>query len=226
MQLTRETIENRINEVVAGILIDHDFLIKREEGTRIFKCLRRNKSGYDYTTLPSIRYHSDLFTFHLTLFKRINAIEQVWQDLAPLINIHYQDAQAPLTFHVGGDSLQFPYTEDALNDMQDILTDLLTSHLLPDLATFSDIKKLDAFVNTSFPYDEKVHAILGNEGLIFKRIAIARFAGNPNFEDLCDFIRSSFDWYREYAKNDGLEYFANYPVVFEKVYERLKSNIH
>lgn len=223
MQLTRTTIQNRVNEVVAGILIDHDFLIKREEGTQIFKCVKRSRSGYDYTTLPSIRYHSDLFTFHLTLFRRIDAVEQVWQDLAPLVNVHYQDTENPATFHVGGDSLQFPYTEHALNDVQDILTDLLTSHLLPDLAKFSDIKKLDAFVNTSFPYNENVHSMLGIEGLIFKRIAIARLAGNPNFEDLCNFIRNSFDWYREYAKNDGLEYFANYPVVFEKVYERLKN---
>lgn len=194
--------------------------------------------GWDYCSLNRILFLETHLEFGINISRRYNFIEDIWIDLSsqlnslattnsnlplPSIIINHGNASEEIkqkSYYDG--SLRFEISEKGLSEIPEAI-EFVMNKIFEKLNLFLDIRELDKYVNTQFQFDEQLHSVIYWEGLMYKRIAIAKYANNPNYEALCDFMKASFDWYNENGKIEGQEYFLNYPIVFEKVYKRLKS---
>ena len=87
---------------------------------------------------------------------------------------------------------------------------------IPYLKQTEDIRWLDKGLNTNpleFKNLPKVFPAIGN---MFRKIIVARLAGNPSYEEICTLIRGFILQYDD-------DYMKNSLIVFDKVYERLKT---
>lgn len=87
---------------------------------------------------------------------------------------------------------------------------------IPYLKQTEDIRWLDKGMNTNpleFKNQPKVFPMIGN---MFRKIIVARLAGNPSYEEICRLIRGFILQYDD-------DYMKNSLIVFDKVYERLKT---
>jgi hypothetical protein len=86
---------------------------------------------------------------------------------------------------------------------------------IPYLKQTEDIRWLDKGLNTNpleFKNLPKVFPTIGN---MFRKIIVARLAGNPSYEEICTLIRGFILQYDD-------DYMKNSLNVFDKVYEHLK----
>ena len=87
---------------------------------------------------------------------------------------------------------------------------------IPYLKQTEDIRWLDKGLNKNplaFENQPKVFPMIGN---MFRKIIVARLAGNPSYEEICTLIRGFILQYDD-------DYMKNSLIVFDKVYERLKT---
>jgi hypothetical protein len=234
---TREGITEDIQNAVKIQLEKNGFVhdIENEHN----KYIKYYSWGYDYCFLPHVRFQPEHILFSLTVHRRIDFIEKIWQEWHNLININIEDSNDITTLYVteknaypeiinksfydGYGSFIFEISEKGLSEVENVLELCINQKIIPKLNSYNDLNSLNYFINNNFQFSEDIHGFLNHNGLIYRRIIIARLTSFSEYENLCNYFRDSFDWYIENGRIEGQEYFLNYPIVFEKVYERLKN---
>ena len=89
----------------------------------------------------------------------------------------------------------------------------------PLLDKLNDIREMDRFLNDPpEAFIEKSNVIAGY-GLHFRKMIIARYAGNPNYELVC---KAMYDFIYKIAQEEPAKY-QGYLTLYHKVYEALKD---
>lgn len=232
MNLTREYLTKFIHAEMSKQIEKKDF-IKTEIDADIFYC-KTYDWGWDYCSLNRILFLDTHVEFGINITRRHEFIENLWNDFAFLINCSCNEHMPTIIIQHGNasdeikqkshydGSLRFEISEKGLAEIPEAI-EFVMNKIFEKLDLFLDIRELDKYVNTQFQYDEQLHSVIYWQGLMYKRIIIAKLSGNSKYEELCNFMRESFDWYKENGKIEGQEYFLNYPIVFEKVYDMLKN---
>lgn len=236
MKNTRENLSKFIYSEMSKYLEEKMFIRTENDGNIFYE--RKFDWGWDHCSLNRILFLETHLEFGINITRRYDMIENLWNDLRfqlnslatsisnlslPTIIINHSNIYNELkqkSYYDG--SLRFEISEKGMEEIL-VAINFVMNKIFEKLDLFLDIRELDKYINTQFPFDEKLHSIIYWEGLMEKRITIAKYANNSNYEVLCNFMRDSFDWYNENGKIEGQEYFLNYPIVFEKVYERLKN---
>lgn len=234
---TREDITLVVQNAVKTQLEKNGFVLDIDNEHN--KYIKHYNWGYDYCFLPHVRFQPEHIVFSLTFHRRIDFIEKIWQEWCNLINVNIVDPNDITTLYIteknaypeiinesyydGNGSYIFEISEKELSEVENVLDFCVNQKIIPKLYSYNDLDSLNHFINTNFQFSEDVQGFLNYNGLIYRRIIIAKLTSFERYENLCDSFRESFDWYNENGKIEGQEYFLNYPIVFEKVYERLKS---
>ncbi|HTJ51837.1 MAG TPA: hypothetical protein VL443_20395 [Cyclobacteriaceae bacterium] len=235
--LTRENLITDVQTEVANQLIKNGFVIDVKNEWQ--KYVKEYSWGYDYCFLPSVRFRPEHITFSLTIHRRINLIETVWQEWSNLLNVNIADPNEITTFYIteknafpdiikepyydGFGAFLFEISQSGLAKMSEVLDYVFNKKMIPKLLKYTDLNELNNYINNEFQFNEQIHSFLNNNGLIYRRMAIAKYANDSSYEKLCDFFKSTFEWYIENGKIEGQEYLANYPVVFDYVYKKLMN---
>lgn len=232
MKYTRENLSELIQDKMSLELVNRDFVKTEIENVIIYT--KKYSWGFDRFTIPRIAFLETHLEFGISISRRYNLIEEIWQDDRELLNLDNSTSSDTLYIFNGNasdeikqksyydGSLRFEISEKGLAEIPEAI-EFVMNKIFEKLDLFLNIRELDKYVNTQFQYDEQLHSVIYWQGLMYKRIIIAKLSGNSKYEELCDFMRESFDWYNENGKIEGQEYYLNYPIVFEKVYDRLKN---
>jgi hypothetical protein len=118
------------------------------------------------------------------------------------------------------DPLDVEPTEDGINELVGKFLDTIKLHIIPTFDKYNNIQLLDAFINERPDYFFEVMHLFPDRGFNYKKMIIAKLAGNKDYELVCDAVRQ-YIITTEYAQGDlPME---KYYSVYEKIYERLKT---
>lgn len=235
---TRESITADVQNAVKIQLEKNGFLldIKNEYN----KYIKYYDWGHDYCFLPHVRFQSEHILFSLTVHRRIDFIEKIWQEWSNLVNVNIEDPNEITTLYIteknaypeivneiyydGCGSFIFEISEKGLNSIEQIIHNIFNDRIILKLQELRDLVSVDKIINSELDSPQNVNEIFNVDGgFMFKRMIFAKITGNFIYEDICNLYKSRFNKIDEIAKTPGKEYFLNYPMVFEKVYERLKN---
>ena len=111
-------------------------------------------------------------------------------------------------------------SEDGVAELSRQFVNALQQYVIPAFDKYNDIRNLDAFVNENPEYYFEVIHLMTGEGFPYKKMIIAKLAGNKNYEAVCNAM-----WQRlsniETVQCDVPK--EKYLSVYEKIYERLKT---
>ena len=204
------------------------------------KYIKRYAWGYDCCFLPHVRFLSEHINFNLCIDRRVNFIEEIWQEWRALINVNIESPNDITTLYIteknaypeivnkkyfdGYGSFIFEISEKGLDTIKEIIENVFNDKIILKLQELRDLKSVDKLINSDLDSPQNVNEIFNVDGaFMFKRMIIAKITGNEIYEDMCQLFVSRFNKIDEIAKTPGKEYYLNYPIVFEKVYQRLKS---
>ena len=238
-------LELRLDESLNKLLIANGFSKKQQGG--YFALFAGNIVTISRSQIRTLGVFNNRFEYTIGGNCSILEIENIWKDLRPLVNPKlddkvmqsYIEKQVPLTYSIGYDKdivkekysncvqssgwLSFEITDHGLVTFKEVLTYIVEELLIPSLKNQPSIAQLDKNVNSRIELDKLDSYSINKEGFIYRRIILAKLNNNELFEDICNYHRQGFDEYIDLSKRKGYEYFKNIPVVFEKVYKRLKN---
>lgn len=235
MKYTRENLKNFIHSEMKNKL--ENSMFSEYINNEIIFLEKKYSWGYDETSLPRIAFLETHLEFGINISRRYSVVEELWQDCAELIQINYTDVNSISTIVVNhgnaseeiktqsyyDGSLRFEISEKGLAEIPDAI-DFVMNKILEKLNLFRDLKNVDQLINNEIDPPIKENEIFWKDGaFMFKRMILAKLTGNDTYEEICDLYKSRFSKIVELAKTPGKEFFLNYPIVFEKVYERLKD---
>jgi hypothetical protein len=235
---TREGITENIHNAVKIQLEKNGFVL--DITNEYNKYIKHYQWGTDYCFLPHVRFQPEHVLFSLTVHRRIDLIEKIWQEWCSLMNVNVVDPNDITTLYVteknaypeivtqkyydGYGSFIFEISEKGLNEIKQVVDSVFNDKIILKLQELSDLAAIDKIINSDLDPPQNVNEIFNVDGgFMFKRMIFAKITGNKIYEEICDLYKSRFSKIEEIAKTPGKEYFLNYPIVFEKVYERLKS---
>jgi hypothetical protein len=233
-------IQKKVMNILSDILREYNFVEIDESVIYSLKSW-----GYDYISSGITKYFElPYFHVHLSMTKRISVIEQFWEEYADEIHLSYMGKHKIPSLSV---SIQYAYPnivnepfynaddsrgifkfnndKSGYQEFEEVAKYLIIKKLIPKSVELNDLKVLDNMINYKIELDEKPRDsyIFIFQGLIFRRIILAKLVGNPLYEDICNYHRKSIPNWLEASKHRGYEYYKNYPVVLEKVIENLKN---
>lgn len=236
MNLLRpEQIEKLLNDGFKNMLRGSDFM-QETETPHYFRMETANR--LDFITYPGIKVSNQYFYSIPTLSRYIKPVENYWIDLAPKIGIQIVPHSVTLYFHPAfvnpGIQNEEDYNElyhgycgvadkEGVSNFFNLAEPLLSNHLFPVAKQYLDLKEIDKFVNTEVKFSPGVQGFLGTTGAVFRRLVIARLVGNPIYDEMVSTYRNGYDWYRNKGKEPGLANWADYPEVYETLFDRLKD---
>lgn len=235
---TREGITQDVQTVVKNLLEENGFV--HDVTSEWNKYEKKYDWGHDYCFLPHVRFLPKHISFNITVHRRIDMIEEVWQEWADLINVSVENPNDISTLYVteknaypeivnekyydGHGAFIFKISDEGLSNIKVIIDNVFNDKILLKLNEFRDLKSIDKLINSDLDAPQNIGEIFNVDGgFMFRRMAIAKITNNNIYEKICDLYKSRFSKIVEIAKNPDKEYFLNYPIIFEKVYERLKS---
>ncbi|WP_258101211.1 hypothetical protein [Marinoscillum pacificum] len=236
--ITREGIVEGIHNIIKKQLGENGFMFDKENKHNKF--IKRYAWGIDYIFLPNIRFHPEHILFSLTVHRRIDFVEQIWQEWSNLLNINIEDPNDITTLYVteknaypeiinekyfdGFGSLIFDISDEGLEVIETVIDNIFNQKIAYKLNELRDLRYIDKLINSDLDPPQNINKVLYVDGgLMFKRMIFAKLTGNEIFNSICDLYKSRFDKIIDIAKTPGKEYYYNYPIVFEKVLERLKD---
>lgn len=175
-------------------------------------------------------------------------VEHIWSDFKSLVNPVLEDKnyqtlfekKIPVTYSVSYDKLaikdkfpnniketgwlSFEISETGIEQFKKVIKFIIEKELLPKLEEYRSLGSLDKELNSSVELGDLDSYNVNSNGILFRRVIIAKLVDNPLFEEICDKEKSFFTDYIELSKEKGYEYYKNIPIVFEKVYDRLKKS--
>lgn len=237
MKYTRESLTELIHSEISKHLEKEHFIRIERDGDVFYK--RHFDWGWDYCSLNRVLFLETHIEFGINISRRYNFIEEIWQEFASLLNINYVDSNYDLmnTIIVNhgnsaeeikqkayfDGSLRFEISEQGLTEVPEAI-EFVMEKIFKKLNELKNIKKLDELENNMLEPPVAENPIFWVDGgFMFKRMILAKLNGNKLYEDICNLYKNRLMKATELAKTPGKEYFLNYPIVFEKIYERLKN---
>jgi hypothetical protein len=201
--------------------------------------IHRYSWGVDRLSLPGIHFHPEHIHFSLAIDRRINAIEELWQEWHNLVNVNVADPDLISTvyishknsypeitrekFYDGFGFLQFPIDKSLESNLTTALS-LIFEKMKIKATELNDLKNIDRRINAKPDPPSDINDFFFIDGaLMFKRIILAKLTNNPIYEQMCDTYRDRFGKIEEISKKPGKEYYLNYPGIFEALYTRLAN---
>lgn len=235
---TREGITADVQNIVKVQLEKNGFVL--DIANEHNKYIKHYNWGYDCCFLPHVRFLPEHINFNLCIDRRIDFIEEIWQEWYNLVNVNIGDPNDITTLYVteknaypeivnkkyydGYGSFIFEISKKGLQTLEEIVGNIFNDKIILKLQELRDLKSVDKLINSDLDSPQNVNEIFNVDGaFMFKRMIFAKITGNNFYDSICDLYKSRFSKIKEIAKTPGKEYFLNYPIVFEKVYERLKS---
>jgi len=236
--VTREGITQQVQNAVKKLLESNSFVhdIENEHD----KYVKKYDWGCDYSFLPHIRFLPEYINFSLTIHRRINLVEEFWQEWSSLLNVGVETPNDITTLYIteknaypeivnekyydGYGAFNFEISEDGLREIEDVVSFFFNQKIISKLTELRNLKSIDKLINSDLDPPQDIGEIFNVDGgFMFRRMAVAKLTGNSIYEKICELYKSRFSKITEIAKMPDKEYFLNYPIVFEKVYERLKN---
>jgi hypothetical protein len=233
--LNRDQIEDFLNASFKQILSGSPFL-QEENYASSFKYSTNER--VDFVTYTNINVYQQFFCTKPILQRYITSVEKYWIDMASQINIQPGRYFATISLQPvilkpgivtesNYDRVYHGYRavsdKAGIDVFVKIVAEIINNVLFPASKQYLDLREIDKFVNAEIKYRDHVQGFLGTEGTQFKRLIIAKLAGNPIYDDLVTHYRGHYDWYTNKAKEPGSAYWGNYPNVFESLFDRLKK---
>jgi hypothetical protein len=230
--ISRNKLEQLLTQGFKEILEPHGFIQNPESGTLSRKTEHfEDRISFNH---PTVR---DGFFISIPLFSRhINLIDEYWSDWAPKLRI--ANSFLPTIYlypalvkpEIKNDETYDPlhngYREsmntEGVKRFLDSAKKYIEDHLLPSADKFSDLKTLDKMVNMTARVSENAPHILNPEGIMFRKMIIAKLTGNPIYNEMCTLIRDLYSWYESQAI-EGNSNWANYPEAHESLMQRLEN---
>jgi hypothetical protein len=236
---TREAMVTEIHMVIKDQLERIGFLLDSQND--LGKYIKKHDWGTDYCFLPIVHFQPEHVTFSISIHRRINFIEEIWQEWRKLLNVNIEDRNDLTTLYIteknaypeivnekyydSYGAFKFEISSEGLREVRDIIETVFTKKIEVKLNEFRDLKNIDKLLNSDLDPPQNVNEIFNVDGgFMFKRMIVAKSVGNPIYERICSLYLSRFENIIEIAKTPGKEYFLNYPIVFEKVREQLKGS--
>lgn len=235
MKYTRENLTDFIHSEMKNKL--ENCMFSEYRNNEITFLEKKYSWGFDEISLPRIAFLETHLEFGINISRRYSVVEELWQEWAELIQINYSDVNSMTTLVVNhgiasdeikhksyyDGSLRFEISKKGLAEIPDAI-DFVMNKVFEILDLFRDLKNVDQLINNEIDPTIKDNEIFWKDGaFMFKRMILAKLTGNNTYEEICNLYRSRFDKIEEMSKTPGKEFFLNYPIVFDKVYERLKS---
>lgn len=112
----------------------------------------------------------------------------------------------------------FPATEEGFREMTNAFIYNTQSFVVPLLDAYNDIELLDACINQTPDHFFEIIHLFSGVGLFYKKIIIAKLAGNKDYELICEACRKKMLARTEMPDDiRDTEY-----SIFERLYEKLK----
>ncbi|MEO9871559.1 hypothetical protein [Ekhidna sp.] len=230
--MDKTKIQRRVDNVVSEVALKLGF---KDEHRSI------NYSwGFDRIVTSQINVFelTNSFRIVLSLSRRVNQLETTWEEYSKLLGLQNEEN---ITFnlttlfcfpelinqsynHEGTGWISFSINDNGFKDFKETVEYILCNKILPKSEELLDLKKLDHLINDKIELnDDMTSYVFNSNGLIYRRMTLAKITENPLFENICEYHRSYFDQYETLAKNPGYEYLANVPIVFEEVYNKIEN---
>lgn len=233
MKYTKENLTEFINTKIIYCLIKNHF--SKHPENELINYKKSYNWGFDEFTFTRIAFLGTHLEFGISIARRYSILEEIWQDYRELINLTNSNLSDTLyIFHGNASeeikqksyydgSLRFEISEKGLAEIPEAI-EFVMNKIFEKLDIFLDIKNVDKLINSELdPLPENNEIFWRDGGFMFKRMILAKLTGNNIYQEVCDFYKSRFIKILEISKTPGKEYFSNYPIVFEKVYEKLKN---
>ncbi|MEA5457620.1 hypothetical protein VB796_01140 [Arcicella sp. LKC2W] len=206
--------------------------------------------GYVQFHLGLSRYskHSDHFKVSLNASVRIIEIEKYWDDMASLLDfntvpdVEYKSDRlkvldGPETFIMGPlscfnsiDELHealpmFKISKEGFENLENTFKLFYHEKFIPKLKETLDLKFLDSTINSKVEYlgGNASDYFLNIVAILLRRMVLAKLTNNPLYEEICEFNRGIVMKLNSMPLENRNNYQKNFPEVFEKVYNRLKT---
>lgn len=203
---------------------------------------RDKKAGYEYISYQLMdRYKDERFHLEYSAVKRIEPIQAICDEyLIDLIpeEIRREHKSWTLAFNAERirdykfnpaskhrwmafkDIYKSDATEEGIIQLINEFLEIIKLYIIPTFDKYNDIRVLDAFINEKPEYYfDVIHLLTGN-GLVYKKMIIAKLAGNKEYELVCEAMKQ-FIMNAE-GKQTRLPVEAYY-AFYERIYERLKT---
>jgi len=201
---------------------------------------RNTKWGSDSFVRSQINvFHArGYFQIGFSLNRHISFLENVWLQFAPMINVDYVDINRIPSFSIQEKyafpdlihqdfgvpeygPFKFPINKSGISDLGEKLAYVWSEYIEPKAYELLDLSLLDEMINSRI--DEPKKHIFNKDGLTYRRLALAKLVGNPMLDHLIEKEKSHFPEYEAVSHEPGLEYFKNFPLVFDKVLDNIKQ---
>jgi hypothetical protein len=238
MNLTAEMGNQLFLELIQAAFIDTGFTIDDEELIRK-KRFGIEKIGYERTYGT---FYGDKFWFSSCVSKYIDPIDDFWMEFIPemqlargitsppgtrfptlifnskLIREYIFDPQKKGACIRINDHYECPPTEEGVHKMVDTFAQNIKSFVIPLFDVYNDIELLDACINETTEHFFEIIHLFSGVGLFYKKIIIAKLAGNKNYELLCDAYRKKMFAQDIHERVRDTEY-----SIFERIYKKLEG---
>lgn len=233
--LTKKQGNQIFSDLLSAPLKEIGFTIQRDGVIK-----RIWKNGFDQISYGELKPWGINFRLEYSATKRIDPIEEIWDDyFSELISVGESYVNRTLAFNVNrvkdyeydpeklrermlkADRYSSAQTEEGLSEMASQFLNNIKLYIVPTFDKFNNIQVLDAFVNEKHEYyHEVIHLFSAREGLIYKKMIIAKLADNKDYELVCAAMRERL---LILGASDGLLQQEKYLSVHEKIYNRLKT---
>lgn len=219
-------------------LIDHSLSIV--PGNRNPVYISRQARQYRDTMPPSHMVINAGFVYKQQgIGRRIPMVEDVWEDLKPLLRIEQNPSRPTLNFGMewcypgivdepDWDPLFYGLlvipTPEGIEDYGKRFAALCQEHLFPAVERYRDLRAVCHDALKEFRFQPTVRGFVGSDGASVRRLILARLAGDPRYEALYEYEMSKEgEWLKAPEEDPSLAHLANYPRVFREVYRRLEA---
>jgi hypothetical protein len=192
--------------------------------------------------------HSDHFKVSLNASVRIIEVEKYWDDMSSLLGfginpeveykndgLKFLDGQetyimGPLSCFNSIDELHealpmFKISKEGFENLENTFRLFYYEKFIPKLKETLDLKFLDSTINSKVEYlgGNSSDYFLNIVAILLRRMVLAKLTNNPLYEEICEFNRGIVKKLNNIPLENRNNYQKNFPEVFEKVYNRLKT---
>lgn len=220
-------VEQEVKNIISKYLTEKFGFCFNDLYTYSFKNL---EIGTDFVTY-SVRKHKEKFHFSYGYKRRYSLIEEIWDDFLPAIEPKAN--QNPITLSISQDDFVNSFTNNSLSEQSyfpinqngikksiDLFINNFELKIIPFLPTTLNINWLDKYANHPIDLTPTKTKFISSRGFFFRKMIIAKLAGNPHYEEICIWVRNRF--YNASIKQPEKDY-DKQVIVIDKIYERLKN---
>ncbi|OQP57473.1 hypothetical protein [Niastella populi] len=202
---------------------------------------RQKKNGFEQIDFEEIDFWNGQFRLWYSASKRIEPVEGVWDDYfldifplgvgeeyvtrtiyfnASILREYQYDPMNMIKWRRMNDYHFADPTEEGIHELVGKFLETIKSYIIPTFDKYNNIQLLDAFINERPEYFFEVMHLFPDRGFEYKKMIIAKLAGNKDYELVCEAVRKDITT-TEYVQGDlPME---KYLSLYEKIYERLKT---